>query len=104
MTKQEKRLFIREVAKEIYARCANDFPAGQEQKVSARVISDASALADELEAFERKQDEEEDKMRYCFGIGIKEESPSSEKECVASQWDCSTCLVEKQCQSKRGAK
>ena len=94
MTKAEKRLYIREVAKDMWS--AIDCTGRP-----VYYIKDAVTLADEIESFERKQDEEDDKMRYCFGIGIKEESQTSEKDCVCRQWDCSSCLVKKQCEDMR---
>ena len=90
LTKQEKRLYIREVAKELYA---------NNETKSTDAIRYAVELADELEAFERKQDEEEliitDCKKSCFGKGLTN---------LDDDYCKRTCYAFSQCQEKRGAK
>lgn len=89
MTKAEKRLYIREVAKELF--CREGFYAGA-------AIENAKTLADELESFERKQDEEEGYKKGCFGMFHIRTDSSKASECCLC--DC----VQSCYQEKRGAK
>lgn len=101
MTKIEKRLFIREGAQRVFSDPKNWFRQGIGQCWGVKVedvILQLSKVADGIESFERKQDEEDAMREYaCFG--------DYQKDCRAEiDRSCKTCIVLKQCQEKRGAK
>jgi hypothetical protein len=89
-TKPEKRLFIREVAKGLWCG-GGDFTAKE-------AIANAVHLADELESFERKQDEEEAVNKNCFGLFHEMEQYAKAEFC------CQCDYVQKCYKEKRGAK
>ena len=90
MTKAEKRLYIREVAKELWSA-----PDCTGRPVDC--VKDAVALADELESFERKQDEEDANRPSCFGNYERVSAGHRNMQCTE-------CPVFDKCQEKRGAK